>query len=155
MEFITVWFMEKKIDVARPGETRLRAKYLFKLKDSHCEKTVGPSMAVPDESKSIREILERHTRNMPISGLYRDGLDLPNAEFDDMDLEKVRSADLYDREEALSLSDAHTKKARKALKDPPKGEASATQAKSGKDDDEGGGVPAKPGSESPKPKGGS
>lgn len=71
----------------------------FQLLPEHMEKkSTLPSMTVPDESYTPRELLEKFSRNIDPGvtrrPTYDDGVNL-----DSPDLEKLRDSDLVDREE--------------------------------------------------------
>ena len=57
-----------------------------------------PSLTIPDQTMSIREILERHSRGLPIEG-WRE----PIWDGEDNDLPDYRTLDLSERQELASL----------------------------------------------------
>lgn len=66
------------------------------------EHPTGESLTVPDETYTIREIVERFVRGNDIDdSLVRDESNDSGADFDSEDLEKVPHMDLFDREELL------------------------------------------------------
>lgn len=74
----------------------------FKKQRSHAEPTsTEPSMTVPDETISIREIVERFIRTgRTDERLERaEGGYMDEPDFDSPDLEKLRDSDLFDKEE--------------------------------------------------------
>lgn len=81
----------------RIGKTTLRSPLTFKLDKEDIEKSTGVSMTVPDESMSIETILKKFTTGLD-PGVYREGSYDSSATFDSPDLEKLREADLYDKE---------------------------------------------------------
>lgn len=87
---------------------KLIAQHEFVLLPSHMEHPVGVSCTVPDESYSIKDLLEKFSRGMD-PGVSKQGIYDSGANFDSPDLEKLKSEDLFDREEfatALSHSNA-------------------------------------------------
>lgn len=68
------------------------------------ERNYDPSMTVPDDSYSIKELLEKHIRGSRIDDtLYRpEGGYADGADYDSEDLEKLQHLDLFDREEKLT-----------------------------------------------------
>lgn len=72
----------------------------FRLLPEHKEKTTGPSLTVPDETLSIKEIVEKHVRGQRIADqLMRTPIYDSGADFDSDDLEKVKQMDLVDQDE--------------------------------------------------------
>ena len=57
-----------------------------------------PSLTVPDQTMSIRTILDRHSRGLPI-----DGIKIPIYEGEENDLPDYRRLDLAEREELAHL----------------------------------------------------
>lgn len=71
----------------------------FVLEPHEMETTVGPSLTVPEDSMSIKEIMQRHIRGMQIkSELRRPGGFADTEDFDALDLEEVNRMDIFDRE---------------------------------------------------------
>lgn len=91
--------------------TKLRDKYEFQLLDTDCEHDKDPvSVTVPDETMSIREIMTRFVRGMPLGGnVMRDGKYEEHSDFDSPDLEKVRDMDFVERDELLAKERAKTR----------------------------------------------
>lgn len=82
------------------------------LSQSHLEHPKGVSMTVPDESLTVKEILERFRRGQPLSIHTRDTLYDPDSNFDSQDLEEVSRMDITDRSELaqeLRLKNARVK----------------------------------------------
>lgn len=77
----------------------LQNKREWVLSQSHLEHPKGVSMTVPDESLTIKEILERFRRGQPLSIHTRETLYDPDATFDSQDLEEVGRMDITDRSE--------------------------------------------------------
>lgn len=76
------------------------------------ERGGGVIMTVPDDSLSMRDILDKFSKGMDPS-VSRDVTYDGDANFDSPDLEKLRDSDLVDREEyasELAVSNAATKK---------------------------------------------
>lgn len=70
--------------------------------DAGMEHPVGESLTVPDETYTIREIVERFVRGNEIDESFlRSESEDSGADFDSEDLEKVSGMDLFDREELL------------------------------------------------------
>jgi len=79
----------------------------FKLLPEHKEHPCGVSLTVPDETLSIKQIVDKHVRGQEIadqlmrqplydSGIYGDDRD---SDFDSEDLEKVVQMDLAEKDE--------------------------------------------------------
>lgn len=80
---------------------RFRLAHTFKIGESDVEHPVGKSMTVPDQAFTIQDILDKYTQGVDV-GNYREGVyDSADADFDDMDLEKVPHMDLVERENLL------------------------------------------------------
>jgi hypothetical protein len=62
------------------------------------EKNYQPSLTIPDQTMSIRTILERHSRGLPI-----DGVKIPIYEGEENDLPDWRRLDLAERQELAHL----------------------------------------------------
>ena len=62
------------------------------------ERITTPSMTIPDQTMSIRTILERHSRGLPI-----DGVKIPIYEGEENDLPDWRRLDLAERQELAYL----------------------------------------------------
>lgn len=100
------------------------AHHQFRLKPEHMEHPTGVSMTVPDETLTIRQILEKHVRGMKIAEeLYKQPMYDSGADFDSEDLESVSRIDLFERE----LMAERQKENVKVLKDKLK--ASSVKAK--------------------------
>lgn len=65
---------------------------------SQYEKNYSPSLTIPDQTLSIRQILERHSRGLPIEG-WRE----PIWDGEDNDLPDIRTLDLAERQELAHL----------------------------------------------------
>lgn len=59
--------------------------------------TYGPSLTVPDQTMSLREILSRHSRGLPISGVKVN----PEYHGDTEDLVDFRTMDLAEKEDFI------------------------------------------------------
>lgn len=74
----------------------------FVLRADHKEKpNAMPSMTVPDESYTIKELFERFARGQSTGARFREGsynMDDRNDDFDSPDLEKVKTMDPVDRD---------------------------------------------------------
>jgi hypothetical protein len=66
--------------------------------EKNYEKNTLPSMTIPDQTMSIRTILERHSRGLPI-----DGIKVPIYEGEENDLPDWRRLDLVERQELAHL----------------------------------------------------
>lgn len=74
----------------------------FKLLASHCETPVGVSLTVPDECMSVQELLDRFINGQRIpDNLFRNGVFDDESGFDSDDVEKLRHADLAERDEVV------------------------------------------------------
>ncbi len=62
------------------------------------EHNYGPSLTIPDQTLSIRQILERHSRGLPL-----DGWKVPIWDGEDNDLPDIRTLDLAERQELAHL----------------------------------------------------
>lgn len=69
----------------------------FKLPKGYGEKPIGVSETVPDESLTVRQILDRYSRGLP-TGSRQPTFD-SEATLDSEDLEKIKTMDLYEQEE--------------------------------------------------------
>jgi len=85
----------------------------FVLLPEHCEDYTGQiSLTVPDETLTIRQIVEKHIRGQEIADeLMRTPINIEDSDFDNDDLEKVEQMDLADRENLkLSLQNSNEEK---------------------------------------------
>lgn len=78
-------------------KTAIRNPLNFKLTKEDCETPKGESITVPDESMSIQSILQKFTTGLD-QGIYREG-QFHGGDFDSPDLEKLRDADLFEKEQ--------------------------------------------------------
>jgi hypothetical protein len=62
--------------------------------EKNYERNSKPSLTIPDQTMSIRTILERHSRGLPI-----DGMKVPIWEGEENDLPDWRTLDLSERQE--------------------------------------------------------
>jgi len=75
----------------------------FVLKEHHKEQIKGLSLTQPDETLTIKEIVQKHVRGQAIADtLMRTPAYDSGADFDSDDLEKLRDEDIFDREEKLN-----------------------------------------------------
>lgn len=93
----------------------------FELLDHHCEPGGGVSETVPNDAYSLRDLVDRHVRGMRIDDQLRRG-SFDEGDFDSDDVEKLRDADLYEREVRrgeleLAIEAAKSRVARKRKKD--------------------------------------
>jgi len=72
--------------------------------DKNYEKNYKPSMTIPDQTLSIRQILERHSHGLPIEG-WRE----PIWDGEDNDLPDIRTLDLAERQELAHLYEQELK----------------------------------------------
>lgn len=85
---------------AAPGAPRKLRTTNFALRLEDVEAYHGPSVTVPDETMTIAEIMEKHTRGLRVAEqLYRPGHFEEDADLDSEDLAAASRLDLYDREE--------------------------------------------------------
>ena len=66
--------------------------------EKNYEHNYSPSMTIPDQTLSIRQILERHSRGLPIEGWK-----VPIWDGEDNDLPDIRTLDLAERQELAHL----------------------------------------------------
>lgn len=79
---------------------KVRSTINFTLGVDDIEVPVGDSMTVPDETMSIKQLLERFMNGQRVpDNLFRDGGFDSGSSFDSDDLEKVRDSDLVERGE--------------------------------------------------------
>lgn len=97
---------------------RLVKHHTFVLLDSHCESFVGHvSKTVPDETYTLREIVQRFRRGQPTDpGMMREGTYDPDPSHDNPDLEKVHGMDLYDKAEFVDSLRSSVKEAEDKVK---------------------------------------
>lgn len=79
-------------------------KWNFKLLTEHKEKPTGPGVTVPDDTLSLKEIMEKYARDSSYLEMVkkRSGLKElyePNTDFDSEDLEKLQGMDLAEMSE--------------------------------------------------------
>lgn len=67
----------------------------------HCEHSQGVSMTVPDESYSVRELLEKFTQGT-LGPIQKQPLFDEGVNFDSDDLEKIAHMDLVDKAEVMA-----------------------------------------------------
>lgn len=83
---------------AVPNQTKLIIQRFWQLKPEHMETVEGKSETVPDDTMSIKQIVERYTRGQRIpDNLMRSTINDPQADFDSHDLEEVNRMDITDR----------------------------------------------------------
>lgn len=88
----------------------LRLAHEFELTPEDVERDHGPSVTVPSEAFTMREILEKFTTGLPNNVVVRDGVfDDEDQEFDDIDLEKAREMDLAEKQELRELAELRTR----------------------------------------------
>lgn len=76
-------------------------------------------MTVPDETLTIRQIVEKHIRGVRVAdALYRDpGYGFDDVDHDDLDLSKVRDMDLADKQELREQADLNVRAKQQAIRD--------------------------------------
>ena len=77
---------------------RIKTSMNAKTFEKNYEKNYGPSLTIPDQTMSIRQILERHSRGLPISGWKE-----PIWDGEENDLPDIRTLDLAERQELAYL----------------------------------------------------
>lgn len=88
------------------------------MKHEHMETVLGKSETVPDDTMSIKEIVERYTRGQRIpDNMMRSTINDPNADFDSYDLEEVARQDIADRHELKTELDAKIEEHKTFLKE--------------------------------------
>lgn len=106
----------------------IRSKRLFKLERGDCEKGGGISETVPNDAMSIKEIMVRYARGMPITdqekkeGKYAEG-----GNFDSPDLEALSRMDLAERSDYLELLKVEIEEKKERLKEAKKASAEAAK----------------------------
>lgn len=78
----------------------IRTQYNGILFPKRYEKPIGDSLTVPDQALSIKEILDRHARGLPISAPVK----IPIYHGDDEFYPDPRLLDLAEREEMIELN---------------------------------------------------
>lgn len=74
------------------------------------EKPVGPGLTVPNDTLSIRQILERYTTGQPIGNVsQREPVWSENPTHDSLDLEELRRADMVDQDAVRDALEQHKK----------------------------------------------
>lgn len=76
------------------------------------EKNNKPSLTIPDQTMSMRTILERHARGLPISGIKTpiwNGEDDDLPDFRTLDLAERQELAEYYQQELQSIKNKHTK----------------------------------------------
>lgn len=76
----------------------------YELKSEFMEHPKGKSMAVPDDSYTIRELIERFQNGIPLSqhmGNFDENVEGEEADHDDQDLEKFNKMDIAEQSEIL------------------------------------------------------
>jgi len=85
--------------MSKKKEVKLITQRQFELLPQHMEDYTGcVSETVPNDAYSIKDILEKFTRGMDPGVTRQPGGD-SGVSFDSPDLEKLRNADLYEKEE--------------------------------------------------------
>lgn len=100
----------------RPG--RPLRNFEFKFDPTrHGERFKGAvSQTVPDETMTLRQIVERYALGQPLVGRLREeGTFDPLASFDSEDLEKLSKADMVDRQEFIERMKLEAKRATKDI----------------------------------------
>lgn len=107
---------------------QFKAHYNFREVKSKGEKFTLPSKTVPDETLTVRQMLERHTRGLPVhasqkQAVYHGDVDLP-------DMERL---ELEDKQEILenaqqNITDIKDRLNKKAAKQKAAKEAAAKKA---------------------------
>lgn len=76
---------------------KIRNSANFQLIEADRETVGGVSVTVPDESLTVRDIVDRFTKGHSLGvGQVKEPIYNPDADFDSEDLEKVKSMDLFD-----------------------------------------------------------
>lgn len=89
----------------------------FQLRPEHIEFVPGKSMTIPDDTYTIREILDKFSRGQSLDRLYRpesstyDGA----ATFDSPDMEKLRDSDFTERDEYKEINKQNIDKNKEKL----------------------------------------
>lgn len=104
-----------KADGYFKGERRFRLAHEFRLGESDLEHPSSVSQTVPDQAFTVQDILDKYTQGVDI-GNFREGVyDTGDADFDDVDLEKVPHMDQVERENLLDLTQQNQKQLNEKL----------------------------------------
>lgn len=110
----------KKIKIVSPNG--------YALTESRQEKCGGVSMTVPDDSYSIRELLEKYSRGM-MPPVGKQGQFDPGADLDSDDLEKLPHQDLFEIQERREALGADMIDKERQLKEKAKADADKQKAR--------------------------
>lgn len=91
----------------------------FVLSQRHIEHPKGISMTVPDETLSIKEILQRFVRGQPLDIHMRPTFNIPDSDFDSIDYGEASRLELAERSELLEAVREENKALREKLKQKP------------------------------------
>lgn len=105
----------------------MRNRYKYELKKADMETPIGKSMAVPDDSYTIKEILERHANGM-IPAIGKDGMYDEDPDHDDIDLGELNRSDLAEKHEILEQTRSTHFKISEAKKKADEKDAMAKEA---------------------------
>lgn len=96
---------------------KVRSTLDFALRSEDKEKkSLLPKVVVPDESLTVRQIIERFTRGQGSGVAVRDGQYDDTANFDTPDMEKLEHMDLIERDEFAGVVDQRRKELEAELK---------------------------------------
>lgn len=113
--------MERKEEVKKV--VRIRSTLDFQLRPSDKEVGGGVSMTVPDESLSVRNIIDRFTRGQGSGVAVREGYYDPSPDLDSPDIDKLDHMDLIDRDEFAEVNRATKERLEKEIADDKKRKA--------------------------------
>lgn len=94
----------------------LVSKMNFVLSQGHLEHPKGISMTVPDETLSIKEILQRFVRGQPLDIHFRPTFNIDESDFDSVDYMEAASLELAERSELLESLREENRELREKLK---------------------------------------
>lgn len=110
--------MEENKEV--PKKKQLRNALKFELQSSDKEPGGGLSITVPDESLSVRQLIERFTRGQSSGVGVREGYFDEGSDFDSPDMQKLDHMDLIDRDEFAAANAATKERLEKEIADDKK-----------------------------------
>ncbi|AXH73437.1 MAG: hypothetical protein [Microviridae sp.] len=84
------------------SKTKLRSRYGFELQKKDMETPKGVSVTVPDDSYSVRELLDRHQKGLAF-GIQRLGQfdDIDDEDFDALDMNDLQNQEMYEKSEIM------------------------------------------------------
>lgn len=124
--------MLNKLRAAVAQEIVLQTPATYDVFKHFAEMPVGRSLTVPDESLSIRQLMERFTTGQPTTDVARDAVWVENQNFDSDDIEKWANLDLVDREKISRRIQADIERFESELKEEEEKRKKAAEESAGK-----------------------